>query len=120
LLLTAQQLQETLDKIVRLFTYLTDKDMFSGNARSGWLIRSNADVSLGALGRLFSEYYRKTLAKRLLLQRSASKDAEQSLIGKLKVSMRIHVSLVFSCSLCGATRFTRDVVMLWSTVYQQI
>lgn len=46
--------------MVRLFSYLTDKDMFA-------------------------EYYKKQLAKRLLLQRSASDDAERSMIAKLKL-----------------------------------
>jgi cullin 1 len=55
-----QALLETLEKVVRLFSYLLDKD-------------------------LFSEFYRKQFAKRLLLQRSASTDAEQAMIGKLKV-----------------------------------
>jgi len=55
-----KELQTTLDNIVRLFTYLTDKDMFS-------------------------EFYRKMLSKRLLLQKSASNDAEKSMIGKLKL-----------------------------------
>mmetsp|Transcript_9320 Transcript_9320/g.26748 ORF Transcript_9320/g.26748 Transcript_9320/m.26748 type:complete len:561 (-) Transcript_9320:1059-2741(-) len=48
-----------LDKIVMLFSYLSDKDMFA-------------------------EFYRKQLAKRLLLNRSASDDDERSLITKLK------------------------------------
>jgi cullin 1 len=56
------QLHDTLDKVVRMFTYLTDKDMFS-------------------------EFYRKLLARRLLLNRSASVDAERSMIGKLKLRM---------------------------------
>jgi cullin 1 len=34
---------------------------------------------------LFSDFYRKQLAKRLLLGRSASDEAERSLIGKLKL-----------------------------------
>jgi len=55
-------LERTLDNIVRLFSYLTDKD-------------------------LFGEFYRQQLATRLLSQRSASSDAEKSLIGKLKLSM---------------------------------
>jgi cullin 1 len=55
-------LERTLDSIVRLFSYLTDKD-------------------------LFAEFFRKQLATRLLSQRSSSSDAEKSLIGKLKLSM---------------------------------
>uniref|UniRef100_A0A6A7G4K3 Cullin-1-like isoform 1 n=1 Tax=Hirondellea gigas TaxID=1518452 RepID=A0A6A7G4K3_9CRUS len=53
-------LEETLDKIVRIFSYLCDKD-------------------------LFLEFYRKLLAKRLLMARSANEDAEKSMIGKLKI-----------------------------------
>ena len=56
------QLDKTLDSIVRLFSYLIDKD-------------------------LFNEFYRKQLATRLLTQRSASSDAEKSMIGKLKLIM---------------------------------
>lgn len=55
-----QQLDEKLEKVVRLFSYLTDKDVFA-------------------------EFYKKQLAKRLLLQRSASDDAERSMIAKLKL-----------------------------------
>jgi len=58
--LTEIKLQETLDNIVRLFTYLSDKDMFS-------------------------EFYRKQLSKRLLLRRSASDEDEKNMIGKLKM-----------------------------------
>jgi cullin 1 len=36
---------------------------------------------------MFAEFYRKQLAKRLLLNRSASDDDERSLITKLKVWM---------------------------------
>ena len=54
------QLEENLDKAVQLFSYLTDKD-------------------------LFSEIYRNQLAKRLLNQRSKSDDAERSMISKLKL-----------------------------------
>lgn len=54
------EIDSNLDKIVMLFSYLSDKDMFA-------------------------EFYRKQLAKRLLLNRSASDDDERSLITKLKV-----------------------------------
>jgi len=53
------ELEETIDKVVGLFHYLSDKD-------------------------LFAESYRKQLAKRLLLQRSSSDDAERYIITKLK------------------------------------
>jgi cullin 1 len=54
------EVEEYLNKVVQLFSYLTDKD-------------------------LFAEIYRNQLAKRLLNQRSASDDAERLMIGKLKL-----------------------------------
>ena len=53
-------IEERLERVVQLFSYLQDKD-------------------------LFSEYYRKGLAKRLLHDKSASDEAERSLIAKLKM-----------------------------------
>lgn len=58
--LEEKELQTTLDNIVGIFSYLTDKD-------------------------IFSEFYRKLLSKRLLLQRSESIDSEKDMIGKLKL-----------------------------------
>ena len=49
-----------LEKVVQLFTYLQDKD-------------------------LFAEIYRNLLAKRLLNKRSASDDAEKCMISMLKL-----------------------------------
>ena len=57
--LSEVQLEEHLSKIVALFSYINDKD-------------------------LFSEIYRNLLAKRLLNARSASDDAEKSMVTKLK------------------------------------
>lgn len=54
-----------LEKLVKLFTYLTEKDVFQ-------------------------EFCRKQLAKRLLLDRSHSDDAERHLISKLKQSCGAH------------------------------
>lgn len=54
-----ENLDSLFDKIVRLFAYITDKD-------------------------LFQEYYRRQLAKRLLSTSNANHDAERSLIAKLK------------------------------------
>lgn len=54
-----------LEKLVRLFTYLSEKDVFQ-------------------------EFCRKQLAKRLLLDRSHSDDAERFLIGKLKNACGSH------------------------------
>lgn len=58
--LSEAEVEESLDRIVQLFSYLTDKD-------------------------LFAEIYRNQLAKRLLNQRSTSDDAEKLMIAKLKM-----------------------------------
>eukprot|EP00733_Pompholyxophrys_punicea_P000047 Pompholyxophrys_punicea_v1_NODE_6_length_8794_cov_7.233894.p2 type:complete len:627 gc:universal NODE_6_length_8794_cov_7.233894:245-2125(+) len=58
--LSEAEVEELLDRIVQLFSYLTDKD-------------------------LFAEIYRNQLAKRLLNQRSTSDDNEKLMIAKLKV-----------------------------------
>jgi len=58
--LSEEALEEKLEKVVRLFSYLSDKD-------------------------IFAEFYKKQLAKRLLLARSSSDDAERSMIAKLKL-----------------------------------
>lgn len=58
--LSESEVEESLDRIVQLFSYLTDKDMFA-------------------------EIYRNQLAKRLLNQRSTSDDAEKMMIAKLKM-----------------------------------
>jgi len=54
------EVEENLERVVQLFSYLTDKDMFA-------------------------EIYRNQLAKRLLNQRSTSDDAERLMIAKLKM-----------------------------------
>ena len=58
--LSESEVEESLDRIVQLFSYLTDKDMFA-------------------------EIYRNQLAKRLLNQRSTSDDSEKLMIAKLKM-----------------------------------
>jgi len=58
--LSESEVEVNLEKIVQLFSYLTDKDMFA-------------------------EIYRNQLAKRLLSQRSTSDDAEKLMIAKLKM-----------------------------------
>lgn len=55
-----EEVEEVLEQITELFSYLTDKDMFA-------------------------EFYRDRLAERLLNKRSASIDAEKLMITKLKV-----------------------------------
>nr|CCA24215.1 PREDICTED: hypothetical protein isoform 2 [Albugo laibachii Nc14]CCA26937.1 Putative cullin putative [Albugo laibachii Nc14] len=58
--LSDEQVETYLEKVVSVFSYMIDKD-------------------------LFAEIYRNQLAKRLLNQRSASTDAELLMIGKLKL-----------------------------------
>jgi len=58
--LSDTQIESYLERSVQLFSYISDKDMFS-------------------------EIYRNQLAKRLLMGRSASDDAERSMIAKLKL-----------------------------------
>jgi cullin 1 len=58
--MTEQEIDSTLDNIVRLFTYISEKDTFA-------------------------EFYSKHLSKRLLLQRSHSDEAERKMISKLKL-----------------------------------
>eukprot|EP00181_Compsopogon_caeruleus_P003026 CAMPEP_0184677804 /NCGR_PEP_ID=MMETSP0312-20130426/396_1 /TAXON_ID=31354 /ORGANISM="Compsopogon coeruleus, Strain SAG 36.94" /LENGTH=776 /DNA_ID=CAMNT_0027125917 /DNA_START=44 /DNA_END=2374 /DNA_ORIENTATION=+ len=60
-----QEVDDSIEKFVKLFSYLQEKDVFQ-------------------------EFARKQLAKRLLLDRSHSDDAERSLIEKLKVSCGHH------------------------------
>ncbi|CAK9005115.1 Cullin-1 (OsCUL1) (OsCUL1-1) [Durusdinium trenchii] len=58
--LSESEVEDNLERCVQLFSYLSDKD-------------------------LFCEVYRNQLAKRLLNSRSASDDAERSMISKLKL-----------------------------------
>ena len=57
--MSERDVDEHLDNVIILFRYLHDRDVFS-------------------------EYYKGQLSKRLLTGRSASDDAEKSMIGKLK------------------------------------
>eukprot|EP00871_Galdieria_phlegrea_P003715 jgi/Galph1/4344/GphlegSOOS_G3022.1 len=59
--LSETQIEERLDQAIKLFSYLSEKD-------------------------LFGEFYRKQLSKRLLFQRSLSEDLERSFITKLKMT----------------------------------
>lgn len=58
--LTEEQVEDLLERVVQLFTFISNKDMFA-------------------------DHYRRQLSKRLLNQRSASNDAERSMISKLKL-----------------------------------
>lgn len=63
--LTEQEVERNLKRIVQLFSYLNDKD-------------------------LFAEIYRNQLATRLLNQRSATNDLEKNMIAKLKIQCGTH------------------------------
>jgi len=63
--LNESEVEDNLEKVVQLFSYLTEKD-------------------------LFAEIYRNQLAKRLLNGRSASNDAEKVMISKLKMQCGTH------------------------------
>eukprot|EP00897_Mesotaenium_endlicherianum_P010757 jgi/Mesen1/970/ME000012S00535 len=57
--LSDEAIEDTLEKVVRLLAYISDKD-------------------------LFAEFYRKKLARRLLFDKSANDDHERSILTKLK------------------------------------
>lgn len=57
--LSDEAIEETLEKVVKLLAYISDKD-------------------------LFAEFYRKRLARRLLFDKSASDDHERSILTRLK------------------------------------
>jgi len=57
--LSDEAIEETLEKVVRLLAYISDKD-------------------------LFAEFYRKKLSRRLLFDKSANDDHERSILTKLK------------------------------------
>jgi len=57
--LSDEAIEETLDKVVKLLAYISDKDMFA-------------------------EFYRKKLARRLLHDKSSSEDHERSILSRLK------------------------------------
>lgn len=58
--LSEDELEKTMDNAITLFRFINGKDIFEA-------------------------FYKKDLAKRLLLNRSASTDAEKTMIGKLKI-----------------------------------
>jgi hypothetical protein len=67
------QLEEELERVVQLFAFVADKDVFG-------------------------DIYRNQLSKRILNQRSVSNDAERSMISKLKC-VPVHVGTIPCCAL---------------------
>jgi hypothetical protein len=68
--LSDEAIDETLDKVVKLLAYISDKD-------------------------LFAEFYRKRLARRLLQDKSASDDHERSILTRLKQQCGAQVRFAF-------------------------
>jgi cullin-4 len=76
-----EELEQLLDKLMILFRYISGKDVFEA-------------------------FYKQDLAKRLLLNKSASIDAEKAMISKLKTGI-------------NAKRFS-STFRMWSQFYKQI
>lgn len=57
--LSDEAIEDTLEKVVKLLAYISDKD-------------------------LFAEFYRKKLARRLLFDKSSSDDHERAILARLK------------------------------------
>lgn len=76
-------MDDVLDKTITLFRFLQDKDVFE-------------------------RYYKQHLAKRLLLNRSVSDDAERGMLSKLKV----HLGDDFSEVATLADIFSRENVVI--------
>lgn len=76
-------MDDVLDKTITLFRFLQDKDVFE-------------------------RYYKQHLAKRLLLNRSVSDDAERGMLSKLKV----HLGDGFSEVATLADAFSRENVVI--------
>ena len=84
-----EEVELVLDKVVMLFRYLQEKDVFE-------------------------KYYKQHLAKRLLGGRSVSDDAERSMIGKLKIECGYQYGPPLRTSHCHvACLFTRSPMATW-------
>ena len=102
--LSDEALEDKLEKVVKLFSYLSDKARALCSAASTLSTTTSTPsylqppphphpspplpphpLALPPPQDIFAEFYKKQLAKRLLLARSSSDDAERSMIGKLKL-----------------------------------
>lgn len=78
--MTDEAIEDTLEKVVKLLAYISDKD-------------------------LFAEFYRKKLARRLLQDRSSNDEHERSILSRLKQQcgaqftskVRLHLCLAYRC-----------------------
>lgn len=80
--MTDEAIEDTLEKVVKLLAYISDKD-------------------------LFAEFYRKKLARRLLQDRSSNDEHERSILSRLKQQcgaqftskVPLHLLITYSCCL---------------------
>ena len=72
--LTDEAIEETLEKVVKLLAYISDKD-------------------------LFAEFYRKKLSRRLLSDRSSSDEHERSILSRLKQQCGAQFTSKVTCQL---------------------
>ena len=78
--LTDEAIEDTLEKVVKLLAYISDKD-------------------------LFAEFYRKKLARRLLHDRSSSDEHERSILSRLKqqCGAQFTSKVILPALLCSVT-----------------
>lgn len=100
--MTDEAIEDTLEKVVKLLAYISDKD-------------------------LFAEFYRKKLARRLLQDRSSSDEHERSILSRLKqqcgaqftskvcLPVACCLSLLLAwCILCGESSMTCSLTGIWN------
>eukprot|EP00955_Chlamydomonas_euryale_P100750 365303-Chlamydomonas_euryale.AAC.37 len=83
--LTDEALEETLEKVVKLLAYISDKGKMK--LQTFWSVNAKQTIFLYDRHRhadLFAEFYRKKLARRLLHDKSSSDDHERSILSRLK------------------------------------
>lgn len=86
--LSDQQVEDLLSRVVQLFTFISDKvrgGCCAANDQPWQLTVACACCVAPFEQDMFALHYRNQLSKRLLNQRSASGDAERSMISKLKL-----------------------------------
>lgn len=87
---TDEELEKMLDKIMIIFRFIYGMDLFSGLSKYRLFaeirnVKQLMSVNPLFLGKdVFEAFYKKDLAKRLLVGKSASVDAEKSMLSKLK------------------------------------
>lgn len=80
---TDEELEKMLDKIMIIFRFIYGKT-WSNVCVSPWMFRYPNSPAAFTGKDVFEAFYKKDLAKRLLVGKSASVDAEKSMLSKLK------------------------------------